>query len=218
MSTEHLVTFRQFRDVAHLEEFKHLLQRHEIPFYVDDNKPRFDAFFAYNDAIRIYSIKVRKEDLELATEISQEVDRQLLDEIPGDYYLFGFTEDELRDVVVKFDEWNDFDVMLAKKLLSEKGVDIDEKEIKWQRERKKDLLSQPDSESVGPLVIIGYILSVLIPPLGLIIALILLSAKKTTPEGRRFYFTETSRWHAGVMIIIFVAHLILFTLLTLPYY
>ena len=44
--------------------------------------------------------------------------------IDDDYYLLSFSDDELIDVVSKSDEWNKFDVSLAKKLLKERGNEI----------------------------------------------------------------------------------------------
>lgn len=201
MATDELVTFREFQDQESLREYTELLRQHAIPFYVEDSKPRFDVTFANDDSRRFYRIKVAANDLPRAQELSDAIDRELFKELPSDYYLFRFSDDELREVTTKVNEWSAFDVVLAEKLLLERGVAIDPNKLDQSRKEHLVLADQPEDES--PFVIVcGYILS-LGSILGLFIAWTLLNARKTDSTGQRVYrYSDSTRGHASNMLII----------------
>ncbi len=60
-----------------------------------------------------------------------------------------FSDDELIEVISKSDEWNKFDISLAKKLLKEKGKEITPEEIEEIEEIKRQRileLSKPEKD------------------------------------------------------------------------
>lgn len=200
MSGEPII-LREFNDTELLQEYAELLKVHAIPFVIDDTKPRFDVTFANDESRRIFRLKVNPEDLQKAREVSAAADQKTMEELPADYYLFGFTDDELKDVLVKTDEWNAFDVLLAEKLLAERGVAIDQQQLEQTRSERIDLLDQPEDEKML-VIVCGYILS-LGSLLGLFIALILLTSKKTNSEGKRVIrYSQATQRHAVNMLLI----------------
>lgn len=53
--------------------------------------------------------------------------QQVLDnfsQLPSDYYLFSFEDEELEDVLKSGEEWNFQDYIIAKKILEDRGKDI----------------------------------------------------------------------------------------------
>ena len=218
MQTENLVLFRAFNDLDSLNEFSELLEHHQIPFKVDDSKQRFDVTFSNNDTTRFYQIKIRVQDQERVQAIADQLDLELIKSMPTDYYLFDFTEEELKDVIKKNFEWSNFDVKLATKLLADKGIVVTQEEIQLKKQEHLDLLDEPEKEN-KLVIICGYILCFLGGILGVVIAIALLNAKKTNSAGIRVpTYSANTRKHAKNMLVIFVFILcssILFSYLTL---
>lgn len=50
-------------------------------------------------------------------------------EIPEDYYLYNYSDAELKDILFKRDEWNEFDYEAAKKILQERVENVSEHEL-----------------------------------------------------------------------------------------
>lgn len=126
-----------------------------------------------------------------ATLAYEEYFAKQLDNVPEDYYLLTFTNDELLEIVAKPDEWGAFDYQLAQKLLKERGVDITkEKTDRLKADRYKEL-AKPEGEPAKNIV--GYyIISILFFPVGLIIGWVWGYSKKQLPDGYKVYTYNNS--------------------------
>jgi hypothetical protein len=218
MSANELVTFREFHDRELLLEFTHILKDHDIPFKIEDTRPRFDVTFSNDQSRLIYMIRVKREDLGRARQIGEAVDLETMKELPSDYYLFTFPDDELKNILATPNDWSAFDVLLAEKLLRERGVELKPEVVRELKTVHTDLLDTTPETEYTFLVVFGYIISALgffIPLLlflGFIIPILLLVLRKKTPEGKRIpYFSEVKRQHAKVMFIITISILLVFT-------
>jgi len=209
MPEAELITVKEFQDRELLGDYVDLFEKAEIPFSVEDSKPRFDASFANDESRRYYRINVAPVNLNSALELCERMDQKIMAELPSDYYLFQFSDDELRDVLVRSFEWNSLDVMLAKKLLIERGVPFSEDNIAVERQEIIDELDAPEKEDFL-IIISGYIFSFLGGFIGLAIALIILNSKKTTHEGYRVpRYNGTTRMHGLYMLVIFASIIII---------
>lgn len=209
MSKAELITVKEFQDRELLGDYVDLFEKAEIPFSVEDSKPRFDATFANDESRRYYRINVAPVDLGSALELCERMDQKILTELPDDYYLFQFSDEELREVLVRSFEWNSLDVMLAKKLLIERGVPFSEGTITFQREELLDELDAPEKEDTV-IVVCGYIFCFLGGFFGLLIALSILNSKKTTRDGFRIpRYNDQTRSHAKNMLLIFVGIIVI---------
>ena len=104
-----------------------------------------------------------------------------------------FTDDELIEVITKSDEWNKFDISLAKKLLKDKGKEITPEKIEEIKRQRIIELSKPEEGQKG-YIILGYITAFLGGLLGIFIGWHLLTYKKTLPNGNRIYaYSENDR-------------------------
>jgi hypothetical protein len=200
---------RQFHDKEAMLDFCGLLRENDVAFYVDDNSQRFDVTFANNEARRFYIVRVAREDLEKARTVADDHDREVIDALPADYYLFDFSATELMELLNRQDEWSDFDIALARRRLAEMDIVIDDADVERMKEERMEVLKEPDPEPVLAIVC-GYVFSVLGGVFGLIIALFLLTSKKTLPTGERqpLYSPATQR-HGWYMLLIFAASIIL---------
>lgn len=197
------ITVKEFQDRELLGDYVELFEKAEIPFSVEDSKPRFDASFANDESRRYYRINVAPLNLNSALELCERMDQKIMAELPSDYYLFQFSDDELQDVLVRSFEWNSLDVMLAKKILLDRGVSFSEASIAYQREELLDELDAPEKGDTI-LVVCGYIFCLLGGLLGLIIALTILTSQKTTHDGMRIpRYSAGTKKHAQRMLVAF---------------
>ena len=127
---EEFITFKKFNDQNSAKEIGELFAEQNIEFVLVDNSLSFDPTFANNGFGTEYCIKLKKSDFEKANKILADKSENETNEIDEDYYLLSFTDDELIEVITKSDEWNKFDISLAKKLLKDKAKKLHPKKLK----------------------------------------------------------------------------------------
>lgn len=202
---EEFITFEKFNDQNSAKELGELIAEQNIEFLLEDNSLTFDPTFANNGFGKEYCLKLKKSDFEKANKLLTDIaDNELnkLSEIDKDYYLLSFSDEELIDVVSKSDEWNKFDVSLAKKILKEKGKEITPEKIEKIKHQRILELSKPD-EGQKFYIILGYLTAVLGGLLGVFIGWHLLTHKKTLPNGNRIYaYSENDRKQGNRILII----------------
>lgn len=183
---EEFITFERFNDQNSAKEVGDLFAEQNIEFVLVDNSLSFDPTFANNGFGKEYCIKLKKSDFEKANKILADKSENQINEIDEDYYLLSFTDDELIEVITKSDEWNKFDISLAKKLLKDKGKEITPEKIEEIKRQRIIELSKPEEGQKG-YIILGYITAFLGGLLGIFIGWHLLTYKKTLPNGNRIY-------------------------------
>jgi hypothetical protein len=199
---EGFITFEKFNNQNLAKELGTLLTDQNIEFLLEDNSLSFDPTFANNSFGKEYCIKLKKSDFEKANKILTDKSENEINEIDKDYYLLSFSDDELIDVVSKSDEWNKFDVSLAKKILKEKGKEITPEKIEEIKQKRILELSKPE-EGQKNYIILGYITAILGGLLGVFIGWHLLTYKKTLPNGNRIYvYSENDRKQGNRILII----------------
>ena len=190
---EEFITFKKFNDQNSAKELGELFAEQNIEFVLVDNSLSFDPTFANNGFGTEYCIKLKKSDFEKANKILADKSENETNEIDEDYYLLSFTDDELIEVITKSDEWNKFDISLAKKLLKDKGKEITPEKIEEIKRQRIIELSKPEEGQKG-YIILGYITAFLGGLLGIFIGWHLLTYKKTLPDGNRIYaYSENDR-------------------------
>lgn len=197
------MTFRRFNEPAMAKMLTDLLDKNGIEYEVEDNSLVFNPSFVANDELsKEYCIKLRKHDFEQVNALVIADEEQNIDHVEPDYYLFGFSDDELRDILINYDEWGAFDIALAKKILKERGISIDDKEIAVIQAERLDVLSKPE-EAQTIWVVIGYMCILLGGILGIFIGWVMWRMKKTLPNGERVYsYTERDRKHGKIIFIL----------------
>jgi hypothetical protein len=214
-----LITYQKFNDPALAEELAEQLEQHGIPYEIEEQSLTFNITFVLNDPLqKEYAVKIKSEDFEKVNQLLKDDESKNIEAVDKDYYLYGFTNDELMEVITKADEWSAFDVVLARKLLGGKGVDIGDATISTINEKRIEELKKPEASQLT-WVIVGYmialsgiILPFFVSAIGLFIGWHLSSYKKTLPDGERVYgYNETDRIHGKRIfylgIIVFVLSL-----------
>ncbi|MNK06567.1 hypothetical protein D3C87_244660 [compost metagenome] len=208
---EHYVTFKKFPDASQAKGLQQFLIENGIECLFVDDSPRLGSSFS-SDLLKEYEIQMHPDNFEKANTLLEEHAENFLKDVPEDYYLFTFTDEELHDVVLKHDEWSEFDYMLARKLLDERGKTIDEAHIKDLRAQRIADLAKPEGNQQS-WVIMGYVFSLLGGFFGIITGYVLWSSKKTLPNGEMVpTYSETDRMHGKNILILGIIVLVVVVL------
>ncbi|HEY4198625.1 MAG TPA: hypothetical protein VGM63_23955 [Mucilaginibacter sp.] len=201
MDSEFL-TFQQFNDPALAEDLIDLLVKNNISYLVEEDimNVAVNPLTAINNELsKVYYVKIHPDDFTKVTQLLKERDDQYVDEVEADHYLFGFTNEELLEVLEKEDEWSSFDYELAKKILNERGITVDLKKLAALNESRLEELRQPEKSQTF-LVFLGYLFALLGGVAGIFIGWHFFSHKKTLPNGERLYgYNETDRKHGKII-------------------
>ncbi|BAU55462.1 hypothetical protein [Mucilaginibacter gotjawali] len=217
------ITYQKFNDPALADELAEQLELHQIEYTIEEESTGFDPSLVMSNEAKYYAVKIKSEDFETVNELLKQNEEANTDEVEKDYYLFSFTDDELMEVVTKADEWSAFDVVLARKLLAERGKEISEQKIATIQGERIEELKKPE-ESQLTWIIIGYVIAlggVILPffvsAIGVFIGWHLSSYKKTLPDGERvFGYSETDRMHGkrifylGIIVFVLSLAILLF--------
>jgi len=110
---DNYLTFQKFNDPQLAQTIAHQLAELGIPSQIADEHPNFNPSFVTNVVEPTIHLKLRAQDFDQAHQALEEYYRQHLHDVDPDYYLLSFTDQELKDIVAKPDEWGHFDYALA---------------------------------------------------------------------------------------------------------
>jgi hypothetical protein len=202
MKKEQFLTFQKFNDEAAVLELETILNTHNIEYILEDTSASFDPSFANSLLTKEFRIKLRKQDFEKTDSLLQQISLDHLDSVDKDYYLFGFTDLQLMELITKRDEWGQFDFLLAQKLLKERGKEIKPELIELLKKQRIEELAKPE-ENQTAWIYAGYITAFLSGFLGFFIGWHLATHKKTLPNGDRVYsYSQSDRRHGNRILII----------------
>lgn len=196
------VLIREFRDEESLNDTKQLFDGASIPYAVFDSDARFDVTFAYDKSHRTLKLYVPDHFAEKARAICDAEDQAIMERLPKDYYLFNFSNEELKSLIIRPFDWSPLDVSLAKALLKERGENPESEELIQQTESAKTAFDSPEKMS-GWTLFWGYFFSVLGGWIGIFFVVYILTSKKTSHEGIKMArFDAASKKQAYYMIFI----------------
>lgn len=211
------VTYQRFNDVEFANLLTALLEENDIPFIMNEEGPVFDPSFSFREDTSHYAVKIRSEDFDRVNQllVQNEAEAQVIDE---DYYLFDFSDEELKEVLEKADEWSAFDIALSRKILAERGRPISDNELHNLKNKRLEELKAPE-KSQKIWIIIGYICAFMGGVLGLFIGWHLFTHKKTLPNGEKVYgYTEQDRKQGKTIFYISILFTIIDIVLKAIYY
>lgn len=202
MKTEYSV-FKKYSNLDQAKEIQELLERNDIITNIGDNVGSLDAtIIGGNQMLNQIEIRIKQSDFEKANRLLDAYFQVTLDKIDKDYYLLEFSDKELYDILLKPDEWGNIDYILAKQLLEKRGKSIDNEMLNSLKEQRINDLAKPD-ENQTVWIIVGYFLALIGGLLGIIIGYLLMSSKKTLPNGVQVYsYNAKDRKHGKVIFII----------------
>jgi len=207
-----LIQYKHFNDAALANALVDVLEEGGIEYDVKESSAVFDPAFRSNDLTVEYSVKIKPEDFERANQLLNDKEQENVNQADKDHYLFGFTDAELTDVLAKADEWSPFDYQLARKILLERGVTINEKILAdLKTERLEELRATDPPQNIW--ILFGYLFALAGGVLGIFVGWHLATYKKTLPDGEQVYgYNESDRkqgqWIFYVSIVVLISSII----------
>lgn len=194
--------FKKYPTLEQATELKELLDKEGIDAVLGDNIPPVDVTFSGSTVQHEFEVRIKPSDFGKAEVFLEQQAENLIDQVDKNYYLFDFTDEELYEILLKSDEWNEFDYTLAQKILSQRGKSIDKALLNSLKKERLKQLAQPE-ESQRAWIILGYVFAFLGGLLGIVIGYFLWTAKKTLPNGAKVYsYSEKDRRQGKYIFII----------------
>ncbi|HEX2630898.1 MAG TPA: hypothetical protein VHM26_17905 [Chitinophagaceae bacterium] len=194
--------FKSFYNHQGAIDLKEFLHSKGIEAEIVLNKPVADKVLVGDGLEKDFFVKIDPDDFDQANKLIDAHIEGNLSQLDPDYYLFSFADEELFEIVQKSDEWNNQDVILAKKILRDRGYDLSEKQVSDMRSTRIKELSQSESEN-PKWMYLGYFATIVVPPIGLIFGLSLLQAKKLLPDGTKVLaYNQQTRMRAQRIVIV----------------
>ena len=187
--------FKKYNDKESAEALTNQLQAHGIAFQITKDIENLDVLYGTNPTTEFYYVKIKSEDFPKANALLLDIGNTDLNAVDKTHYLFEFTDEELFDLLSKPDEWNALDFQLAKKILRERGREVNDEIIESQKKQRIVELAKPD-ESNRVWIFIGYLAILFGGLFAIIVGWHLFTYKKTLPDGQRVYeYSEKDRRH-----------------------
>ena len=146
--------FKKFPSLEQASELKDLLKQQGIDSVLGDNIPPVDVTFSGTTLQHEYEVRIAQSDFAKAEKILEAHAEDLINQVDEDYYLFEYSDEELYEILLKADEWNEFDYTLAQKILTQRGKSIDKDLLKSLKNECLKQLAKPE-ESQRPWIIAG---------------------------------------------------------------
>ena len=190
------LTHSRFHTKEEAEEFAALLQTNNIPNEVEQQVFMLAPIYIGERPDPEYMVKILPDDFERVNELQRKEAAKQLDDVNPEYYLFEFTEEELKNVLAHPDEWNYFDQLLAAKLLQERfsageTIPVEAPPVK---------MIEPSR--IGTLALVaGYVCCILMPLYSIPMGAVVLTSRRTLGNGVKVpLYDKWSQNHAGFIV------------------
>jgi ABC-type lipoprotein release transport system permease subunit len=194
--------FKKYPTVEQVQEVIRFLNKNDIETQFGENSSSLDSNFLGSSFNNEFEIKIKESDFEKANQILEKIAENQINEVDSDYYLFSFSNEELFDILLKQDEWNEFDYSLSKKILNSRGKSVDFDMLKSLKKQRLEDLAKPE-ENQKLWIVAGYFFALLGGLLGVIIGYVIMTSKKTLPNGKKvFSYNENDRIQGKIMFYI----------------
>lgn len=188
------------------QDISQLLIENNFDCIVVNETGGFDGILGTSHAAKI-TIQINRDEYKKAKIFLASLEEQNSTE---DSYLNDFSNDELLNILKQENDWSVHDVNIARKLITQRGIAIDEEKI--QVENKEYLAKIDEPEKAKDLVLIlGFLLAVLGGLLGIAIGYFIMTLKKSDSSGNKiYYYNENSRFwgsvifYTGIFVLVFI--------------
>jgi hypothetical protein len=200
MSEPAFVQYQQFPTAGAAHDLLALLEEHDIPCQTSRSTPTIENALSLDNGPQVFWVHLRLADTARADALQDEENRRLIAEADPSHYLFGFTDQELMDLLVHRADWSRYDVQLAEHLLGQRGHEPEVQGLQ-QLHTERAALPPPPEPSHPGWIIAGYVAALLGGFGGIILGWHLYSHRRTLPDGRQQHaFSARDRVH-GIWIV-----------------
>ncbi len=208
MSTENLIPFRRFANKELAESYLEIFQKNGIQCRMGDNLPSADLTFSNSTVTNQFEILLPEEEFEKAERLMLDLMATEIENLPEDYYLYEFEDEELKEILIHPQEWNELDQLLAKKLIEERGLDFSQEEVEEIQKEEIKKVQKTDQTPIARIlfcyvfIILAFFFKLLLIFLVFMIAqgYILWNSKRKLPDGDQIpQYNETTRLHGQII-------------------
>jgi hypothetical protein len=122
--------YLRFPDIETATEFTSVLEKHDIPFELDDVSARFQLVQSTVNIESPFILKIRDEDVDSAGKLFEsEIDEEVKNIAP-DHYLYTFSDKDILDVIANQSDWTKVEIKLAMQIARERKLDLSAESIK----------------------------------------------------------------------------------------
>jgi hypothetical protein len=176
-----------------------LLEDAGIPYHISSASTDHDVMFAKSATPMNIWLQLYPHDFIRANQMLEQRASEVV-VLNKSHFLNSYTDQELRDVIYRSDEWSPEDYAMAGKILESRGIPYTRAELDTLRSQRLAEIRTPKSGTW--LVITGFAVLILGGILSVILGWGLYSSTSTDPTGRKYYdYDEPSR-RKGLMIMI----------------
>ena len=193
-------SYKKFTDQESAEEITNLLRENGIECHLQDNLHHYVKAIGAHQVDFAVILNIKTDDFIKADKILAAHYLKAIEDVDKTYYLFEFTDEELKDIISNPYDWGNFDFQLAKKILKEKGIEYSDSYIESKKEEKINELSRIKKIPVYKLVA-GYLLAFFLPPVGMINGFLIVNNRNILPNGQKFYIHSEADRKQGRIII-----------------
>lgn len=205
MST--FATYRTFLDPEMAEELTRVLDEHGIPYRIERDKPSVDLAFTADQTHERILISIPPDLFVTADKAQESMTPEVEEGGHEDHFMNEFSDEELTEVLHKASEWHPADVIIARRLLESRGVEVDDAELEQKQAEHLEKRRQPIPASAA-LIGAGFIFSFLGGLVGLGIGWSLVSMKERDVTGKTYHrYDHRSRDLGRCMIFLGLAAL-----------
>lgn len=196
------LTYKKYHERERAEALMQVLEDNQIEFEVTEHRESLDALYGDKQLGQQYFVKIKRSDFSKVDLILAEHGEKGIETVDKEHYLYEFTDEELFDILSKPDEWNEFDFHLSKKILKERGKEINDETIELLKKQRINELAKPEDSSKS-WIYAGYLFALLGGLLGIFMGYALTTSKKTLPNGQKvFTYSPMHRKHGARILIV----------------
>lgn len=199
MSSE-FAAYKKFTDLDSAQEIIDLLKLHNIECRLLDETFANVKLVGYSPIDFGITINIKLDDFNSANQVLEQYYLAEIEKVDPSYYIFDFTNDELKEIVSNPYDWGEFDFHLAKKILTTRGIEINEGAIESRKKAKIAHLSQKVQVSATRIVT-GYLFAFIFPPYSLLVGLLIVNNRNILPNGEKVYVhSDYDRTHGKAIV------------------
>lgn len=224
MATDNYLTFQEFENREDAEKIALVLEENHIPVSIEKTPDLLDNVIIGRQYNNYVQLRIPADRFADAQKILIENTKVDLDSVDRNYMLFALTNEELMDVIAKPDQWGAYNYNLAKLILEERNMHVDNKKVdEIKLEYKKEIYETRSLNTIW--LVLGYGFSILsliavftnnirallfvygfdlLPGvLGIILGLYVINTKRTLPDGSQMLsFNDAARKHGWFMLVL----------------
>lgn len=196
------VTYKKFKSEDESGELIDLLKSNNIEYQIENISSAIDITFTGGTELEDkLALKISSSDFEKVDSLLKKIAIENIDLVEKGYYLYDFSNEELIEILENFNDWSNTDLVLAHKILNDRGIDITNEKVQELKGKKIAELRKPEKGHKGWLIF-GFVSAILGGFLGIFIGYHHFKFKKSIPTGEKLYAYDIETRKTGLYIFI----------------